>query len=125
MWEIYERLLAEKGVTSADVSRATGIRESTLSAWKQRGGAIGAERARLIAEYFGVTLQYLMTGKDPDGYYENDETANIAQEIHDNRELRGLFSAVKDADPRMIKALYDMFMIMKRAEDGEYNENKS
>lgn len=121
MWEIYVKLLNERGITSADVSRGTGIRESTLSAWKQRGGAIGADRAKLIADFFGVTLEYLMTGKDPEGYYENDETAQIAQAIHDNRELRGLFSAAKDVDDRIISALHKMLLILKQTE--ERNEN--
>lgn len=121
MWEIYVKLLNERGITSADVSRGTGIRESTLSAWKQRGGAIGADRAKLIADFFGVTLEYFMTGKDPEGYYENDETAQIAQAIHDNRELRGLFSAAKDVDDRIISALHKMLLILKQTE--ERNEN--
>lgn len=119
MYEVYEKLLEERGLTTADVSRATGIGQSTLGAWKQRRNLINSEAGKKLAEFFGVSLEYLMTGKEPDGYYENDETAHIAQEIHDNRELRGLFSAVKDADPRMIKALHDMFLIMKRAEDGK------
>lgn len=119
MWEVFENLVKDKGITVQDVSRATGIGQSTFANWKKRRNIINTKQGQIIADYFGVTLEFLLTGKDPDGYYENDETAHIAQEIHDNRELRGLFSAVKDADPRMIKALHDMFLIMKRAEDGK------
>lgn len=119
MWEVFENLVKDKGITVQDVSRATGIGQSTFANWKKRRNIINTKQGQIIADFFGVTLEFLLTGKDPDGYYENDETAHIAQEIHDNRELRGLFSAVKDADPRMIKALHDMFLIMKRAEDGK------
>lgn len=122
MWEIFERLCAERGVSVYTVAKETGIPQSTLSNWKTRRNIIGVERGQKIADFFGVSLEYLMTGRDPDGYYENDETARIAQEIHDNRELRVLFSAAKDVPPKMVKALYEVLLIMKRAEEGENEE---
>lgn len=121
MWEIFEKLCAERGITPYKVSKDTGITQSTLYNWKIRNNLIGVERGQKIADYFGVSLEYLMTGKDPDGYYENDETAQIAQAIHDNRELRGLFSAAKDVDDRIISALHKMLLILKQTE--ERNEN--
>lgn len=122
MWEIFERLCAERGVSVYTVAKETGIPQSTLSNWKMRRNIIGVERGQKIADFFGVSLEYLMTGRDPDGYYENDETARIAQEIHDNRELRVLFSAAKDVPPKMVKALYEVLLIMKRTEEGENEE---
>ena len=121
MWEIFEKLCAERGITPYKVARDTGITQSTLYNWKIRNNLIGVERGQKIADYFGVSLEYLMTGKDPEGYYENDETAQIAQAIHDNRELRGLFSAAKDVDDRIISALHKMLLILKQTE--ERNEN--
>jgi transcriptional regulator with XRE-family HTH domain len=121
MWEIFEKLCAERGITPYKVSKDTGITQSTLYNWKIRNNLIGVERGQKIADYFGVSLEYLMTGKDPEGYYENDETAQIAQAIHDNRELRGLFSAAKDVDERIISALHKMLLILKQTE--ERNEN--
>jgi len=64
MYEIYERLLAAFGVTTADVCRATGLKESSISNWKRRGGHCGAKTAELLCGYFGVSMDYLMTGKD-------------------------------------------------------------
>lgn len=121
MWEIFEKLCAEMGVTPYKVAKDTGITQSTIYNWKTRNNLIGVERGQKIADYFGVSLEYLMTGKDPEGYYENDETAQIAQAIHDNRELRGLFSAAKDVDDRIISALHKMLLILKQTE--ERNEN--
>ncbi len=121
MWEIFEKLCAERGITPYKVAKDTGITQSTIYNWKIRNNLIGVERGQKIADYFGVSLEYLMTGKDPEGYYENDETAKIAQAIHDNRELRGLFSAAKDVDDRIISALHKMLLILKQTE--ERNEN--
>lgn len=64
MYEIFLCLLAQKGVTTADVSKATGINQSTFANWKKRRNCLSAKNARLVADYFGVSVDYLMTGKD-------------------------------------------------------------
>lgn len=35
MYEIFEKLMREKGVKAVEVSRATGIAQSTFSDWKR------------------------------------------------------------------------------------------
>ena len=120
MYEIFMRLCELNGITPADVSRATKIRESTLSNWKSRGSMLSAKNAKIIAEYFGVSVDYLMTGKDTPKestsgkkYYFSDETAAIAQEVFKNPELKMLFSAARDVSPDKIKAVADMVLSFK------------
>lgn len=64
MYEIFEHLLQKYGVTTYQVSKATGISQSTLSNWKSRRHLLSPDKAKLIADYFGVSLDYLMTGKE-------------------------------------------------------------
>ena len=64
MYEIYERLLALHGVTSADVCRDTGISQSTISTWKTRRTTISTKNAKKIADYFGVPVDVLMGNAD-------------------------------------------------------------
>ena len=64
MYEIFEQLLQKFGVTTADVCKATGIGQSTMSNWKSRRNLISGKNAQLIATYFGVSVDYLMTGKE-------------------------------------------------------------
>lgn len=64
MYEIFEQLLQKFGVTTADVCKATGIGQSTMSNWKSRRNLISGKNAQLIAEYFGVSVDFLMTGKE-------------------------------------------------------------
>lgn len=59
MYEIFERLLKEKSVTAYAVAKATGIRPSTFTSWKQGGYRPKDDKRKKIAEYFGVTLAYL------------------------------------------------------------------
>ena len=122
MYEVFEQLLQKFGVTTADVCKATGIGQSTMSNWKSRRNLISGKNAQLIADYFGVSVDYLMTGKEKEGeekYYINDETASIAQEIFDNKELRLLFDAAKDAQPDDLQTVHQMLLALKRKERGD------
>lgn len=64
MYEIFLRLLAERGVTTADVCKATGISQSTLSNWKKRNNILSPALLGKIADYFGVSLDYMMGHKE-------------------------------------------------------------
>ena len=63
MYSIFLELLKITGETAADVSKATGISETTLSNWKKRGGNLSSKNAMLVAEHFNVSVDYLM-GKE-------------------------------------------------------------
>ena len=122
MYEIFAKLLKAKGCTAYQVSKATGIAQSTLSDWKSGKSVPKADKIQKIADFFDVSADYLMTGEEKeDGkrYYLNDETAEMAQRLFENRDLRVLFDAAKDASPEDLKTTYDMLMALKRKERGE------
>lgn len=64
MYEIYLKLLKEKGVKTSDVCKATGIVASTFSDWKKGKSSPKQDKLMKISDFFGVSLEYLMTGKD-------------------------------------------------------------
>lgn len=97
MYEIFERLCNERNVTVADVSRATGIGQSTLGSWKKRRNILSARHAQKIADYFGVSLQYLMTGKD-------DGTNVIA--IPADQVSHDILEIIRD-NPIIVEMIYD------------------
>ena len=86
-YDVFKDLCRKKGVTPSEVSRATGVATSTLTEWKKGRYVPKADKLAKIAEYFGVTVEYLMTGEEPEGYYINPEAAEMAQEIFENRIL--------------------------------------
>ena len=109
MYSKYEKLLKERGVRTADVCKATGLKPSTITDWKKgRTKSLSAENIRKIAEYFDVPVDYFYTHdfdlreyrdvleKHIDSsYYLDPEVAEIAQELHDDPEMRGLFRAAR------------------------------
>ena len=121
MYEKYVKLRNKKGVTDYRVSEDTKITKSTFSDWKNGRSKPKDEKLLKIAEYFEVTLDYLRTGEEPsqpDGYYLNGETAEMAQRLFENKNLRVLFDAAKDASPEDLKTTYDMLMALKKKERG-------
>ncbi len=64
MYEIFEKLLKEHGVTAYRVAKETGVTTATLTSWKQGKYTPKPEKMQKIADYFGVSLTYLMTGKE-------------------------------------------------------------
>lgn len=121
MYEIFAKLMELKGCSAYQVSKATGIAQSTLSDWKKGKTAPKIDKMQKIADYFAVPVEYLMTGKEKeDGpkYYLNDETAAIAQDIFENKELRVLFDAARDAEPEDLSAVHNMLLALKRKERG-------
>lgn len=120
MYEIFEQLLQKYDVTSYKVAKEAGVTQTALSNWKTGKSTPTTKTLQRIADYFGVTIDYLMTGeeKENDKYYVNEETAEMAQTLFKNKPLRVLFDAAKDATPEDLKTTYDMLMALKKKERG-------
>lgn len=62
MYEVFDQLLQKYGITAYKVSKDTGITQSTLSDWKRGRSTPKTDNMKKIADYFGVSVEYLMTG---------------------------------------------------------------
>lgn len=121
MYEVFEQLLQRKGVSAYKVAKEAGVTQTALSNWKNGRNTPSTTTLQKIADYFGVTIDYLMTGEEKESsekYYFNDETAAMAQQLFENKDLRVLFDAARDAEPEDLKTTYDMLMALKRKERG-------
>lgn len=108
MYSIFEMLCKKNGVTPYKVAKDTGISTATLTSWKQGKYAPKADKRKMIADYFGVSLEYLDTGEDEPAYYLNPETAKLAQEMFEDKEMRALFDMKRNMNPEVFRAHYDM-----------------
>ncbi len=59
MYSILEELLENKGISAYQLSKETGISTSTFSNWKGGKYTPKDNKLQIIADYFGVTLEYL------------------------------------------------------------------
>lgn len=57
MYSTYKNLCDSKGVSTYAVCKATGIRASTISAWKNGEYTPKVDKLMKIADYFGVSVE--------------------------------------------------------------------
>ena len=85
MYEIYQRLLDENWLKNADIARATGISNMTLSDWKRGKTTPKTDTMQKIADFLGVSVDYLITGKDMEFTVETiDCTQELSEEEYKN-----------------------------------------
>lgn len=106
-----EMLLEKNSVSRYKLAKEIGCTVTTVTNWINGKSIPSSDRLQMIAGYFGVSTDYLM-GSDDTDTAENDEMAELLEEIRKNPELRTLFSISKRATPeevrqyiRLIKAL--------------------
>lgn len=110
MYSVYAELRDKMGVKDSDVARTLGFPPSTFSDWKKGKSSPKYEKLKMIADYFDVSVEYLTTGEQPKGYYLNEETSAIAQEMYDRQGLRRLFDSLRrcsDEQLMLIQKLAD------------------
>ena len=95
MYEVFVRLLQENNVSTYRVAKETGIAQSVFSAWKKGLSVPKTDKMQKIADYFGVTVNYLMTGKEEevDYYYIDKDTRELVDFIHKHPEHKVLMDA--------------------------------
>ena len=88
MYSIFEQLCSEKGVTPYRVCKETGLTTSTISNWKAGRYTPKHDKLKRIADYFGVSVQFLITGKE-----ENTEEIERSRIVNMNLQMDEILSA--------------------------------
>ena len=106
MYERFEQLLQKHGVTSYKVSKETGVTQTTLSNWKSGRSTPNAKNLQKIADYFGVSLGYLMGTEEEEPnavdteknlIVLDDDALELLEELKTRPEMKMLFSVSKKA----------------------------
>lgn len=122
MYEIFEKLLKEKNLSLVEFSRLTGIPKTTLYDWKNGKFQLKDSKRRVIADYFGVTLDYL-DGLSP---YRNDSDLNkdierMEERIKSKGELSDEVASLLKQNRELRKALQTKPLYRASAGQGAYN----
>lgn len=92
MYDKFQKLLNERGVTSYRVHKETGISTATLSDWKNGKSQPKKDKIEKICAFFNVPLSYFYgTGT------ESEEKSNPDLTVRDERDI------AKDIDSIMAK----------------------
>lgn len=108
--EIIERILKtldEKDKKAVELCRLLSIQQSTFSSWKTRKKNPPAEYLKTIADFLGVSLDYLITGKEaaPKKYTTptEDELLDLFRSLPDVKkyefigEIKGFLKATEES----------------------------
>ena len=113
MYEIFAKLLKEKGVTPYQVSKATGVAQSSLSDWTNGRSKPKYEKMLAISDYFGVSVDYLL-GNEP-----KEKTPAEADVTFDDftYAMYGEAKELTDEDKNMLLEMARM--LKKRQQEGK------
>lgn len=120
MYEIFEQLLLKYGLTAYQVSKATGIPQSTLSTWKAKRNRISNENAEILCRYFGISLDQLM------GVNKEENESEFQAKNDTERKVIMLCRKVGDAPQEerdaiisQFESTIDMYLKLKGIKKGE------
>jgi len=65
-WKRVKALIKEMQTTQAEAAKVCHMSYNTLRAWISRNTIPSLDVAYNLARYFGVSIEYLITGKEPD-----------------------------------------------------------
>lgn len=121
--ERVKAICKERKIPISKMERDLGYANGYIGQLKK--GVFPADRLQDISEYLGASAEYLLNGEEKKGgekYYINEETARVAQEMFENKDLRALYDVQKDMDPEDLRALYNMALALKRKERGDSDD---
>jgi len=139
MYEIFEQLLNEHNVTAYRVAKETGVTTATLTSWKQGKYTPKREKLEKIADYFGVSIEYLMTGKEEVDKKESTFTVkderdiakdleNIMNKLRNGEDGPASFDGIDipEADQELFAGQLELMLRRLKAINKEkYNPNKN
>ena len=102
-------------LTLLQLAEMLGVSESTVQRYES-GNIKNLKYETMInlAEILDCTPAYLMGWDEYDEpYYENEETAKLAQEMFDDPDLHALLDAAKDCRPEYIKSATQLLKSLK------------
>lgn len=107
MYDVFFRLIEERGISVRKMCADLGISPSSITDWKKGRSVPKLDKMQRIADYFGVSLHYLMTGEAEADLDEDPVLSGLVadfQTLNDEQKKRAL------AYIRGLRDAYDAFL---------------
>ncbi len=114
---IKERRL-ELGLSYQDIADATGLSKSTIQRYETGNiRKLPINQIEDIARALHTSPGYLMGWEETPGYYTDEETVLLAEELKNNPQYKVMFDSTRDLDPKSVKEIIE-FIKFKRKQEG-------
>ena len=125
MYDKFERLLKERGVTPYRVHKDTGISTATLSDWKNGKSQPKKDKIEKICNYFDVPLSYFYSEKSVEPTLTAKDQRDIQQILDQTREqLMSQEGLMFDGDPASPEAIESILAAMQIGMEMAKKKNK-
>ena len=107
-------------ISQAELARRLGVGTTSVSNWVNGTKSPRMNKVDMMCEIFHCKRSDLIEDKSEseEEYYIDPETAKIAQEIKDSKELSALFDVSRKMKPEDIETIRQMALVLKRKEQG-------
>lgn len=95
--ERLKTLRKQRNISQKELAKALNMSNGLIALYESEKRYPSRDRLEQIADYFNVSIDYLIGREKGSVYYLDPEVAQIAQELHDNEDLRILFDATRKA----------------------------
>lgn len=86
-----KQLRKSKGMTQSELVKEIKVSEKTISRWEKEETLMKANKAKVLAKHFGVSVGYLL------GYDSDNTFSDLIDKVNEWADKRGL----KQADPKI------------------------
>lgn len=121
--ENIKKIREHYGLTQAELGEIAGVSDKAVSTWENGTAEPRMGAIQKIAEHFHISKGSIVDDKDQtsgqnEGYYFDDEAAELAQEIYEDPELRVLLKAKRDLSKDDMEVIVNMIKALQ-AKDGK------
>lgn len=116
MYEVFERLMKIRGITAYKVCKDTGVSQATISRWKNGKSEPSLETMQQLAEYFGVSVDYLLSG--------GEEGVVPAKEVGFDDFTYALYNEAKELSDDQKETLLGMARFFRQQLDAKKADEK-
>ena len=102
-FDTYRELCFAAGKTPSGVALELGIAKTSVSDWKNKGQIPRADKLQLIADYFGVSINYLL---------DKEKAATLSDDGW-SAQKKELFEAVSNMTDEQLEALLPLIKMFK------------
>lgn len=127
MYSVFEQLLQKYNITPYKVAKEAGVTQTALSNWKSGRSTPTTKTLQKIADYFGVTIDYLMTGKgdsEKEPQLKPKDKKDIREILASTEELLKQDGLMFDGDPASPEAIDSILSAMQIGMEMAKKKNK-
>ena len=125
MYDRMLELLTENHISASKLAKELGFSPAPMSDGKRGLTTPKLDKLQLIANYFNVSVDWLMGNTDirevnvQDGYYTDPEVAKLANEIKNDPDLRILLDAKRSLSKDDMNSIINITKSLLQKERGE------